>query len=245
MRRFSSFAVSCVLFVVSIALLVMLLRERSDHQSTRGAHHSDVKKPETPAGRISYAYGVVAYRQLLEMGHPFSVDDFMAGLKTVATGGQSLMSEKEIEQTIEEAELAMIKRQEAKVVKTDKVIGEEFLAENGKREGVVTTASGLQYEVIKPGDGPNPSSVDTVTVHYHGTLINGTIFDSSVERGQPATFALNQVITGWTEGLALMPKGAKYRFYIPYNLAYGSRGAGSKIKPYSALIFEVELLEIK
>ncbi|MCH2082419.1 MAG: FKBP-type peptidyl-prolyl cis-trans isomerase [Saprospiraceae bacterium] len=122
--------------------------------------------------------------------------------------------------------------------------GEAFLAENGKRPEVTTTASGLQYEVLKEGDGPQPNTDQKVTVHYHGTLIDGTVFDSSVERGRPASFGVTQVIQGWVEGLQLMSKGSKYKFYIPYNLAYGERGAPPKIQPYAALIFEVELLDI-
>ncbi len=243
MKRFSSFTVSCVLFVISVLLLVMLLRERSDKISEVRSILSDVKKPVTEAERISYAYGVVAYRQLKEMGHPFSVDYFMAGLKTTAMGEESLMSDQEVDETIKEAELAMVERQGAKIEKTNKEKGEAFLAENGKKQGIEITASGLQYEVIRPGDGPKPKSADKVTVHYHGTLIDGTVFDSSVERGEPASFVLNQVISGWTEGVALMSKGAKYKFFIPYNLAYGPKAAGGTIQPYSTLIFEVELLD--
>lgn len=122
--------------------------------------------------------------------------------------------------------------------------GEQFLAENKLREGVQTTESGLQYEVIKMGKGPKPTAESTVKVHYHGTLIDGTVFDSSVDRGEPISFALNQVIPGWTEGVQLMPVGSKFRFFIPQELAYGAREAGS-IPPYSALIFEVELLAIE
>ncbi len=122
--------------------------------------------------------------------------------------------------------------------------GEEFLAENAKREGVVTTESGLQYEIITDAIGQKPVSTDTVKVHYHGTLIDGTVFDSSVNRGEPATFGVTQVIQGWVEALQLMPVGAKWRLFIPYNLAYGENGAGQMIAPYAALIFEVELLEI-
>ena len=122
--------------------------------------------------------------------------------------------------------------------------GEQFLAENKLREGVKTTESGLQYEVIKMGKGPKPTAESTVKVHYHGTLIDGTVFDSSVDRGEPISFALNQVIPGWTEGVQLMPVGSKFRFFIPQELAYGAREAGS-IPPYSALIFEVELLAIE
>ncbi len=122
--------------------------------------------------------------------------------------------------------------------------GKAFLAENRSKEGVVVTSSGLQYQVLEEGDGPKPSATDRVTVHYRGTLIDGTEFDSSYRRGRPATFGLNQVIRGWTEGLQLMGVGSKYRLFIPSNLAYGKRGAGNLIGPDEALIFEVELLEI-
>lgn len=122
--------------------------------------------------------------------------------------------------------------------------GQEYLAENAKREGVVTTKSGLQYEVLKEGDGKSPSATDVVKCHYEGRLIDGTVFDSSYKRGEPSEFALNKVIKGWTEGLQLMKEGSKYRFYIPYNLAYSSQGV-SVILPYSALIFDVELIEVK
>lgn len=125
-----------------------------------------------------------------------------------------------------------------------KVEGDKFLAENAKKAGVTTTPSGLQYEVIKEGTGATPTAEDVVTVHYHGTLTDGTVFDSSVERGEPATFPLNQVIPGWTEGLQLMKEGAKYRFYIPSDLAYGDRAMGDVIKSGSTLIFDVELLKV-
>ena len=128
---------------------------------------------------------------------------------------------------------------------TVKEDGEKFLAENALKEGVTTTESGLQYEVIKMGKGKKPVATDKVKVHYHGTLINGSVFDSSVERGEPITFGLNQVIAGWTEGLQLMSIGSKYKLYLPYQLAYGERGAGANIPPYAALIFTVELLGIE
>ena len=121
--------------------------------------------------------------------------------------------------------------------------GADFLAKNGERPEVTTTESGLQYEVLVPAEGPKPSATTSVTVHYVGKLLNGEMFDSSVDRGQPATFPLNRVIGGWTEGLQLMSKGAKYRFFIPYDLAYGSRGAGGAIPPFATLIFDVELLD--
>ena len=120
-----------------------------------------------------------------------------------------------------------------------------FLAENGKKEGIVTLPSGLQYQVLKEGNGKKPSATDQVVCHYEGTLIDGTVFDSSYQRNQPATFGLNQVIPGWTEGVQLMQEGAKYRFFIPYKLAYGERGAGAQIPPFATLVFDVELIEVK
>ncbi|MBA3867809.1 MAG: FKBP-type peptidyl-prolyl cis-trans isomerase [Anaerolineae bacterium] len=123
--------------------------------------------------------------------------------------------------------------------------GQAFLAANAKKEGVVTTASGLQYKVLEAGTGPKPKATDTVNVHYKGTFIDGKTFDSSYDRGEPISFGLNQVIRGWTEGVQLMPVGSKYEFYIPYNLGYGERGAGGAIPGYATLIFVVELLGIK
>lgn len=125
-----------------------------------------------------------------------------------------------------------------------KEAGQAFLDANAKKEGVITTASGLQYKVLEAGSGPRPTARDTVNVHYRGTFIDGKTFDSSYDRGQPISFPLNGVIKGWTEGVQLMPVGAKYEFYIPYQLAYGERGAGGVIPPYAALIFVVELLSI-
>jgi FKBP-type peptidyl-prolyl cis-trans isomerase FklB len=125
-----------------------------------------------------------------------------------------------------------------------KAAGQKFLTENGKRKGVVTLPSGLQYEIMKEGSGAKPKATDQVTTHYHGTLIDGTVFDSSVERGQPATFPVSGVIKGWVEALQLMPVGSKWKLYVPSDLAYGARGAGGKIGPHTTLIFEVELLSI-
>ena len=126
-----------------------------------------------------------------------------------------------------------------------KAEGEKYLEENAKKEGIKVTASGLQYMVLKEGTGKQPKATDSVKCHYEGFLTNGTLFDSSVQRGEPATFPLGGVIAGWTEGLQLMQEGAKYRFFIPYNLAYGEAGAAGAIPPYAALIFDVELIEVK
>jgi FKBP-type peptidyl-prolyl cis-trans isomerase len=137
----------------------------------------------------------------------------------------------------------MMKKQEAKAA-VDKEAGVKFLAENKSKPGVMTTASGLQYQVMTEGTGPKPLATDMVTVHYHGTTIDGTVFDSSVERKEPASFGLNQVIPGWTEGVQLMSVGSKYKFFIPENLAYGAQSPSPVIKPYSTLVFEVELISI-
>ena len=130
-------------------------------------------------------------------------------------------------------------------IKDNKTIGREFLEENAKNDSVIQTESGLQYMVLKEGTGAKPGPTDEVTVHYTGKLINGTVFDSSVERGEPATFPLNKVIPGWTEGLQLMSEGAKYRLFIPSELAYGEKGAGEQILPNSTLIFDVELIKVE
>ena len=135
-------------------------------------------------------------------------------------------------------------KQQAKVSESVIEEGKKFLTENSKKVGVVTLESGLQYEIIKSGEGAKPTINDQVTTHYHGTLLDGTVFDSSVERGQPATFPVSGVIKGWTEALQLMTVGSKWKLFVPYDLAYGERGAGPKIGPYTTLIFEVELISI-
>ena len=145
----------------------------------------------------------------------------------------------------------MMKLQEQKSAESakqflpNKLEGEKFLTENKKKEGIVTLPSGLQYQIIKAGDGPKPTANDKVKTHYHGTLIDGTVFDSSVDRGEPITFPVTGVIPGWVEALQLMPVGSKWKLYVPQNLAYGARPAGDKIKPYSTLVFDVELISIE
>ncbi len=178
-------------------------------------------------------------------------DQIMAGLISVLKNQQLAISsmdanalvQKEIEKA-QEAEQAR-HEEELKVQYADSIAaGNAFLAENAKREGVVTLASGLQYEILREGNGATPTDTDRVKVHYHGTLINGEVFDSSVDRGEPSTFGVTQVIAGWTEALKLMPVGSKWKLYVPYNLAYGAQDRGT-IKPFSNLIFEVELLGIE
>lgn len=170
-------------------------------------------------------------------------DAFLTGMADALAGGERQLTEGESQAALTEL---MSRRQAAAAEAANAALdaGAAFLAENGQREGVTTTASGVQYEVLTAADGPKPGATDRVTTHYHGTLIDGTVFDSSVERGQPATFALNQVIPGWTEALQLMSVGAKWRLYLPAELAYGARATGA-IPANSALIFEVELLAIE
>ena len=198
---------------------------------------------ENQKDSASYAFGVMVAQSLLrQMSDDLNYDLIAEGLKDGLNGDESKMTG-DAAMALYQAYSMEMKRKAGAAARE---IGEKFLAENAKREEVKTTASGLQYEVLQAGEGEmHPSATDQVTVHYHGTFIDGKVFDSSVERGQPATFGLNQVIKGWTEGVQLMVPGDKYRFYIPYNLAYGDNGSGGRIPPYSALIFEVELLEIK
>ena len=199
--------------------------------------------------KLSYALGHNIGHQLIGMGlqESLNIDDYAAAIADVLQGRQPQMSHEEAHRVLEDFFNDLEARQQAEAAergKTARVDGERFLAENKKRAGVVTTASGLQYEVINEGHGRRPRATDTVSCHYEGTLIDGTVFDSSYRRGEPAAFGLNQVITGWTEGVQLMQEGAKYKFYIPWQLAYGEHGAGGTIPPYAALIFTVELLEV-
>ena len=198
--------------------------------------------------KLSYALGIGIGSQLAGMGAKgLNIDDFAQAVKDVISGTPLKVNNAEAQSLVQ----AFFKEQEdkqraaaAEAGKVAKAAGESFLADNAKKEGVVVLPSGLQYQVLKEGNGKKPSSTDQVKCHYEGTLIDGTIFDSSYQRNEPATFGLNQVIAGWTEGVQLMSEGAKYRFFIPYNLAYGERGAGAQIPPFAALVFDVELLKV-
>lgn len=175
------------------------------------------------------------------------VEDFAAAVNDMINGNAPQVNPAEAQQVLNDFFTELENKQRAAAAEAGKAAreaGEKFLAENAKKDGVTVTASGLQYEVLTEGTGKQPKASDTVRCHYHGTLIDGSVFDSSVLRNEPCEFGLRQVIAGWTEGVQLMKEGAKYRFYIPYNLAYGERGAGQDIPPYSALIFDVELIKV-
>lgn len=198
--------------------------------------------------KLSYALG-------MSMGHNFkgsgikaiNADDFAAGVAAVYDGTKPVMSYDEAKRIVQDFFTNLEKEMQAEAAKAgaeNLKIGEAFLSENAKREGVTTTASGLQYEVIRKGAGDRPAASDRVEVHYTGKLIDGTVFDSSVERGVPATFGVTQVIPGWVEALQLMREGDKWRLYIPSTLAYGENGAGGVIGPNMTLIFDVELLRV-
>lgn len=199
--------------------------------------------------KVSYALGLGIGSQLKSMGaDSLNIDDFAQAIKDTISGAEFKVSHKESQQIVQEFFKEQEVKQRAQAAENGKVAreeGEKFLAENAKKDGVQVTESGLQYSVIKEGTGKSPKATDTVVCHYEGFLTNGTVFDSSIQRGEPAAFPLNAVIAGWTEGLQLMKEGGKTRFFIPYNLAYGEAGAAGAIPPYAALIFDVELLEVK
>ncbi len=198
--------------------------------------------------KLSYALGLGIGHQLAQMGATgLNFDDFALALKDVVEGNELKLTNREAQTIVEEyfaKQEEKLQAERAEQGKTAKAAGEQYLAENAKKEGVKVTESGLQYIVLQEGTGKKPKKTDSVKCHYEGFLTDGTLFDSSVQRGEPATFGLQQVISGWTEGLQLMQEGAKYRFFIPYMLGYGESGAGRSIPPYSTLIFDVELIEV-
>lgn len=199
--------------------------------------------------KLSYALGLGIGRQLSQMGaDDLNVADFAQAVKDMIDGKEPQVPAAEAQQIVEDFFQKQEERQRAEAAekyKGAKSEGEKYLSENAKKEGVTTLPSGLQYQVLKEGNGKSPKATDKVVCHYEGMLIDGTMFDSSIQRGEPATFPLNGVIAGWTEGLQLMKEGAKYRFFIPYQLGYGERGAGASIPPFATLVFDVELIEVK
>ncbi len=197
-------------------------------------------KLATDEAKVSYGLGMMVGERVLKQYGELDYDLLIEAMKAQAAGTETLM-------TMDEAQAALQAQQElaaSEAAAAAGAEGEAFLTENAAREGVTVTESGLQYEVMTEAEGAKPTEDDTVSVHYVGTLMDGTTFDSSVDRGEPASFPLKGVIPGWTEGLQLMPLGSKFRFVIPSDLAYGERGAGQAIGPGATLVFEVELLEI-
>lgn len=191
--------------------------------------------------KVSYALGMSVANNILASGvKDLNIEEFANAIKAVLTNQQPTLSVDEAQQVLTEY-FTKLQDEQIKMFKAE---GEAFLAENAKKEGVVTLPSGLQYKVIAEGNGNKPTANQQVKCHYEGTLINGAKFDSSYDRKEPAVFPVNGVIQGWVEALQLMPVGSKWELYIPYNLAYGERGAGQSIPPYATLIFTVELLEI-
>lgn len=198
--------------------------------------------------KLSYALGLGIGRQLSQMGaENLNIDDFAQAIKDILEGKEPQVADQEAQTIVTE----FFQQQEAKrraaaaeKYKENKDKGESWLADKALEEGVVSLPSGLMYQVLNEGSGKKPTAEDTVECHYEGRLIDGTVFDSSYKRGESATFPLNGVIAGWTEGVQLMSEGAKYRFFIPYQLAYGERGAGAAIPPFAALVFDVELIKV-
>lgn len=191
--------------------------------------------------KISYALGLGIGQQLKSMDiENFDIKEFSRSIEDVMAGRDTDMTAREAQVMLSE----YFQKKEKQQAEENIAKGKAYLEENGKREGVITTKSGLQYEVLTEGMGKSPKATDKVRCHYEGRLTDGSVFDSSYQRGEPADFGLNQVIAGWTEGVQLMKEGAKYRFHIPYLLGYGERGAGASIPPYATLVFDVELIKV-
>ena len=198
--------------------------------------------------KLSYGLGLGIGQQLAQMNiEGLNIDDFADAIRDVINGNDLKVEHREAQQIVQNyfaEQEKKLQAERAEKGKAAKEAGEKYLAENAKKEGIITTASGLQYKVLKEGTGKQPKATDKVRCHYEGFLIDGTVFDSSVQRGEPAVFPLDGVIVGCTEGLQLMREGGKYRFFIPYKLGYGEGGAGASIPPFATLVFDVELLEV-
>lgn len=208
---------------------------------------AEMAAPKTMQEKVSYIIGVNIGRNFARDGVEISPEQVLAGMKDGLSGAKTAISSEESQQIMAAFQQQMMAKQQAAQAtagKAAKAEGDTFLAANGKKPGIKTTASGLQYQVVKAGTGKTPKPTDKVTTHYRGTLINGKQFDSSYDRGQPATFPVNGVIAGWTEALQLMKEGAKWKLFIPSDLAYGERGAGADIPPNSTLIFDIELIKV-
>ena len=212
------------------------------------AFAADTPELKSEKEKISYSIGMDIGGNLKRGSVEVDPDLLAKGLKDSYGGGKTILTEDEARKTITDFQKTLMAKQAEtmhKLAEKNKADGEKFIAENAKKEGVKTLPSGLQFKEIAPGTGKSPKATDTVTTHYKGTLIDGTEFDSSYKRGQPATFQVSGVIPGWTEALQLMKEGAKWQLVVPSNLAYGEKGAGREIGPNATLIFEVELISVK
>ncbi len=234
-----------VIIVLAIALVASLLW---NILGSIGSSRSEPRMLVTDKHELSYAIGMQVGRSLEQYSDDLDSDYLLMGIRHLLEGVEPMMNDKEAAAVQQKFFSKLRQKQDAQRQASSKInrsAGLKFLEQNKTKPGVLTTPSGLQYQVLTQGKGPKPVPADTVTVHYKGTLIDGTEFDSSYSRKQPATFRLDRVIPGWTEGLQLMPVGSKYKLFIPSELAYGKRGSGQKIGPDSVLVFEVELLKIE
>ncbi len=231
-----------VIVLIGLVILLPFLSLATDEEKDTDVELKSFEQ------KLSYMLGQQIGNNIKESPTEIDIDIFVSGIRDSLKGNKSLLSDEETNQVRQEFSRQVQETRNQKMAAlSGKNLkdGEAFLAENKKKEGIVTTDSGLQYKVLKQGDGPKPQSTDKVTVHYRGTLLDGTEFDSSYKRGQPASFQVGGVIRGWTEALQLMNVGSKYQLFIPAGLAYGQRGAGQRIGPNSMLIFDVELLNIE
>lgn len=236
----------CILFTIASDLAAQSKKELETEVNRLKAELAELKKPKTldmtkPMVRISYSLGTLMAGNVKAQGaDSLDIDALNKGIQDALSGQQLLIEQNEAMGLVQNYMQMAAQRKAAKA----KEAGMVYLEANKTKEGVITTASGLQYKVMQQGSGKQPTAADRVTVHYTGTLTDGSVFDSSVKRGQPATFSVGGVIRGWTEALQLMKEGDKWMLYIPYDLAYGERGSGGQIPPYSTLIFEVELIKV-
>jgi FKBP-type peptidyl-prolyl cis-trans isomerase len=247
---------SILILVAAITLFVSSCQQAPEQQA-KPAEKKEITKADlkTEDDNISYSLGFSMGSRFVRDGLGIDLDIFQEGMKDGFTGSKQLLNEEEMQKTMMDLQQKMMAKRQTERMKemeerknqgeANKEKGETFLEANKAKEGVTALESGLQYKILKKGTGPSPKATDTVKCHYRGTTIDGKEFDSSYKRGEPATFALNRVIKGWTEGLQLMKEGGKWEFYIPSEMAYGERGSGPHIGPNEVLIFEVELLGIE
>lgn len=227
-----------VILLLSVSLGTAFAQKEGKSKKSKSKKEMTLK---TELDTVSYGLGVNIAENLSNQGlTELNVAALAEGMEDYISKSDLKLSKEEIGTLLN----SYMQSLQGKAGEKNKKAGEEFLAANAKKKGIITLESGMQYEIITEGTGPIPTAANKVSTHYHGTLIDGTVFDSSVDRGQPAEFGVTQVIQGWQEALQLMPEGSKWRLYIPYNLAYGDRGAGGAIGPYAALIFDIELLKI-